>query len=438
MMRAPFRLSTLVAGIIILVVSAVPGLAVEIKQVKSPGGITALLVEDYTVPIVTVSFSFRGGAAQDPSGREGMADLISTLFDEGAGPYDSKAFQARLEQFGVRLRISEGLDRFTGTMRVLKDDAATGFEMLRLALTELNFEQSAIDRMRAALISNITAEANDAQVRAARAMRESLFADHPYSRSSDGTIEGLNAITRDEIVDHFGRLFARDNLTVGIVGAISVPEAEAMLDKVFSGLPEKSALAAIPEAQITFGKRIEVDDTGSQTMLALAFPGVKRDSPEFFAAYLMNHILGGGSFSSRLYDEVREKRGLSYSVGSSMSSFDRAAYITASSSTLAERADETLAILQSEIARMAAEGPSEAELVAAKKYVIGSYAINNLDTSADIASVLVTIQTEQLGTDYLDRRAGIIDAVTIEDVRAAARRLLAVEPTIVVVGPAKS
>jgi zinc protease len=173
-------------------------------------------------------------------------------------------------------------------------------------------------------------------------------------------------------------------------------------------------------------------------MLALAFPGVKRDSPEFFAAYLMNHILGGGSFSSRLYDEVREKRGLSYSVGSSMSSFDRAAYITASTSTLAERADETLAIMQAEIARMAADGPSDAELEAAKKYVIGSYAINNLDTSADIASVLVTIQTEQLGKDYLDRRAVIIDAVTIEDVRAAARRLLTVEPTIVVVGPAKS
>jgi hypothetical protein len=209
MMRAPFRLSAFVAGIFILVVSTVPGLAVEIKQVKSPAGITALLVEDYTVPIVTVSFSFRGGAAQDPSGREGMADLISTLFDEGAGPYDSKAFQARLEQFGVRLRVSEGLDRFTGTMRVLKDDAATGFEMLRLALTELHFEQSAIDRMRAALISNIKAEANDAQVRAARAMRESLFANHPYSRSSDGTIEGLNAITRDEIVHHFGKLFAR-------------------------------------------------------------------------------------------------------------------------------------------------------------------------------------------------------------------------------------
>jgi zinc protease len=207
---------------------------------------------------------------------------------------------------------------------------------------------------------------------------------------------------------------------------------------VFGGLPEKAALAAVPEAQVKFGERIEVEDTGTQTMLALAYPGVKRDSPEFFASYLMNHILGGGSFSSRLYDEVREKRGLSYSVGSSMSSLDRAAYLTASSSTVAERADETLSIMQSEIARMASEGPTEAELDAAKKYVIGSYAINNLDTSADIASVLVTIQTERLGADYLDRRAGIINAVTIEDVRAAARRLLSVTPTIVVVGPAKS
>jgi zinc protease len=323
-------------------------------------------------------------------------------------------------------------------MRVLRQDAETGFEMMRLALTELRFEQSAIDRMRAALVSDIEADANDAQAKASRALRESLFGDHPYSRSSRGTVEGLSAITRDDLVAHFRRLFARDNLTVGIVGAISAAEAGEMLDMVFGKLPQSADLAPVAAAEMQFGKRIEIEDSGSQSMIAVALPGVRRDSPEFFAAYLMNHILGGGSFSSRLYDEIREKRGLAYSVGSSMSSFDQAAYIAASSATVAERAGETLAIMQEEITRMAKDGPTAEELEAAKKFVIGSYAINNLDTSADIASVLVTIQTENLGVDYLSRRAALIDAVTLEDVKAVARRLLSSEPTVVVVGPAKS
>lgn len=430
-LRAP-----LAAGLLLLAVF--PASAVEIQQVTSKLGIKAWLVEDYTVPIVTVAVSFRGGSVQDPPGKEGLANLISTLFDEGAGDLNSKAFQSKLEKLGTSLSYSDSRDQFSGNMRSLKEDSAEAFELMRLSLTQLRFDESAINRMRDALKSQIAGDTNDADNKATGALRKSLFQGHPYARSARGTLKTLDAITRDDIVAQFRKLFARDNLTVAVVGAMSAGETAEMLDKVFGSLPKEAVLAPVPPAQMQFGKRIDIEDSGTQTQISLALPGVKRNSPQFFAAYLMNQILGGGSFSSRLYEEIREKRGLAYSVGSSLSTFDHAAYLTASSGTRADRADETLRLMREEITRMANEGPTQKELDEAKKYVIGSYAINNLDTSAKIASVLISMQTEGLGIDYLQKRENLINAVTLDDVKAVAKQLLSVEPTIVVVGPKQS
>lgn len=412
--------------------------AVEIKTVDSASGVSAWLVEDYSVPIVTVAMSFEGGSSQDPQGKEGLANLLTTLFDEGAGPLDSAAFQAKEEQLGVTLEFSDGRDAMSGVLRTLRDDRAEAFEMLRLSLNELRFEQAAIDRMRGQLQSRIQRRAADPNTQAGDALRDSLFGEHPYGRRSQGTVESLAAITRDDIVGQFRKLFARSNLKVSVVGAISAEETAAMLDQVFGGLPQQAELTPVPEAELKFGDRIEIDSPAPQTTVMLALPGVKRSDPDFFAAFLVTQVLGGGTFSSRLYEEVREKRGLAYSVGADLSSFDHAAYLSASSGTRSDRAAETLSIIRSEIARMAAEGPTQEELDRVKRYVIGSYAINFLDTSVKIARALVTMQTEGLGIDYIDRREELIDAVTLEQAKAVAARLLGQEPTTVVVGPRNS
>ena len=211
-----------------------------------------------------------------------------------------------------------------------------------------------------------------------------------------------------------------------------------MLDQVFGGLPQQADLKPVPEAELKFGDRIEIDSPAPQTTVMLALPGVKRSDPDFFAAFLVTQVLGGGTFSSRLYEEVREKRGLAYSVGADLSTFDHAAYLAASSGTRSDRVGETLSIIRSEIARMAAEGPTQEELDRVKRYVIGSYAINFLDTSVKIARALVTMQTEGLGIDYINRREELINAVTLEQAKAVAARLLGQEPTTVVVGPRNS
>ena len=171
-----------------------------------------------------------------------------------------------------------------------------------------------------------------------------------------------------------------------------------------------------------------------QTTISFAFPGIIRDDPDFFAAYLVNHILGGGTFSSRLYNEIREKRGLAYRVYSYLSFDEHSGIISGSSATSTERADQTKRLLLDEFDRISTEGPTADELSAAKSYIIGAYAINNLNTSTSIANVLVAIQRANLGNDYIDRRESYINSVTLEDARRISRRLFSATPTFVTVG----
>jgi zinc protease len=435
-MNLHFRLFA--AGIALLLL-VIPARAMEIREIRGSSGVSAWLVEDYTVPLVTVAASFRGGSAQDPEGREGMAALMAAMFDEGAGELDSQAFQARMEELGIDLSFSRTLDSFTLSLRSTADDAPAAFQLLRSALIEPRFDEEAFTRMKEALSARLLARANSPRALASDALRESLYADHPYGRPADGTLETLAAITPDELAAHRSRMLARDNLVVSVVGAIDAEKAAAMLDLVFGALPASATLAPVAEAAPRFGERIDIPDSeATQAALSIALPAVKRDDPAFFAAFLANQILGGGTFSSRLYEEVREKRGLAYSVSSSIATYDHSAYLSIGSATRADRVDETLDVIIGELRRMAEEGPSADELQRAKDFVIGSYAIRNLDSSARIAQVLVTLQTENLGIDYIDRRAGLISAVSLDEVKAVAGRLLTAEPTLLVVAPPKS
>ena len=408
--------------------------AVEVQEVTSPGGIKALLVEDYTVPLVSLAFSFKGGASQDAPGKEGTAKLLTTMLDEGAGDIGSEEFLARLEELGVQYRFSAGLDTFSGSAFTLRSNLDETFDLIGTALAEPRFDAEPLSRMKtAALVALKRKEAEPGEL-AGEAFRKAVFGQHPYGRPDDGTTETVSSITREDLVDYHRRNFAQSNLTVGVVGAISAQELGPKLDELFGALPKKAELRDVPEASIDTGESVHVELDVPQTSITVALPGLKREDPDFFAAYLVNHILGGGSFNSRLYEEVREKRGLAYSVYSYLATRDHAGYFGAGSATRADRASETLEIIKREIKRMAEEGPTQAELEAAKKFIKGTYAISNLDTSRKIASVLVAIQEGDLGLDYIDKRQDLIDAVTIEDARRVAGGLLAAEPTVITVG----
>ena len=409
--------------------------AVSIQPVKSDKGIEAWLVEDYTVPIISIRFAFEGGSTQDPAGKEGLANLMSGLFDEGAGDLDSDAFQIRVDDAGAEMRFDAGRDHFYGSMRMLAEQKDEALELLRLAIQSPRFDQAPVDRIRGQILAGIVAQARDPNTAAQLAWSKALYGDHPYGRRDEGTPESLASITPADLKSLHERVFARGKLKVGVVGAIDAETLKAELDKLFGGLPQEPQLTPVPDIEPELGQRLAIDYELPQSSLTLAFPGMPRKDPQFFAAYLMNQVLGGGTFSSRLFEEVREKRGLAYNVGSSLVNNEHSNGLIISTATRADRAAETLDIIRAEVKRMAEEGPTAEELEAAKRYVVGAYAINNLNSSSAIASTLVELQVDDLGIDYINRRAGMINAVTLDEAKAAAKRLLSSEPAVMVVGP---
>ncbi len=409
--------------------------AVDIQEVRSESGVTAWLVEDYTVPMVALRFLFEGGAAQDPEGREGLANLMTGLFDEGAGELDSETFQLALDDAGADMGFDAGRDAISGSMRTLAETRTEAFGLLRLALTEPRFDQAPIDRIRAQIMAGIEARSRDPETAARVAFAQAVYGDHPYARRNEGTPQSLSAITAEDLRSQHKRLFARDNLIVGVVGAIDAETLKKDLDRLFGDLPENADLAPIEDVEPRLDQTVRIDYPLPQTSLQLAYKGIARDDPQFFPALLMNHVLGGGSFTSRLFDEVRDKRGLAYSVGSGLSNSRHSDALVIGTATNPDRAPETLQVIRDVVAKMAADGPTEEELDAAKRYLLGSYAINNLASSRAIANTLVGLQFEALGIDYVQRRPDLINAVTREQAAAQARELLSGEPAVLVIGP---
>lgn len=431
----PRRLAA-AASLLLTLALAVPAYAeVVFQDITSPKGIHAWLVEDYAVPIITIRFAFEGGATQDPAGKEGLANLMTALFDEGAGDLDSDAFQIKLDDAGAEMGFAADQDALYGSMRMLADQRDEALGLLKLAIEAPRFDQNPIDRMRAQIVAGIVAAAQDPGTAAQQLWAKALYGDHPYARRSQGTEASLATITADDLRAFKTANFARSNLHVGIVGAIDAKTAAATLDLLFGALPEKPDLVEIPDIQPTLGQDLHVNYNLPQTAIYMAYPGLKREAPDFYAASLMNQILGGGSFSSRLTDEVREKRGLTYGINSSLMTLKHANALIVSTATRSDRAAETLGVIKDVIAKMAKDGPTAEELASAKKYAIGSYAINELSSSSAIANTLIGLQLRGLGMDYINERAGLLNAVTVEDVKAVAAKLLDVKPTILQIGP---
>lgn len=414
-----------------------PAGAVDIEKVKSPGGIEAWLVQEDTVPLIAMSFAFRdAGSSRDPAGKEGLANLMSGLLDEGAGSLDSATFQKQMEEKAIRISFDAGRDGFFGTLQTLAANRDAAFGLLRLAISEPRFDDEAVERIRAQVISGIRHDARDPDAIAGRLFAETLFPGHAYGRPSDGTEKSVAAIDRDDLKLFRMAAFGRDRLVIAVVGAIDAATLGPLLDKTFGDLPKTAAPLEIADTVPVSGAKASATLAIPQTIIRFGGPGLKRDDPDFMAAFVMNHILGGGSFSSRLYQEIREKRGLTYGVGTYLTPYDHAGLFVGGLGTSADKADEAIALIRQELTRMAADGPTEKELADAKAYLTGSYALR-FDTSSKIARQLLAIQLDRLGIDYVRTRNAQINAVTLDQVKAAARRILdAGAPTIVTVGPA--
>lgn len=436
----PFHILSRKAAVALILLSAafVAGraqAAVEIQEVVSPGGIKAWLVEDYTVPLVSLQFAFKGGASQDPEGKGGLAKLMTGLFDEGAGDLEREAFQDALDVSGAEMGFSAGIDEITGSMTWLTEREDDAVRLLTLAVNEPRFDPEPVQRMKSQFVTSLIAEERDPNTLAGRQWRKAIYGDHPYARDTDGTRETMAALTAEDLRSFHRGQFARDNLFVAAVGAISPEELGQRLDQIFGSLPEEADLGDVPDVEPKLGVNVEYEYPLPQTRLSLLYPGISRDDPRFFAAYIANQVLGGGTFSSRLYDEVREKRGLAYGVGSNLANYDHASNWGIGTATSAGQAAETLAIIREEVRKVADEGITQEELDKAKDFIVGAYAIANFESSSSIANTVLGLQLAGLPRDYIQTRESTIRSVTLEDVNAEAKRLLSVEPSVLVIGP---
>jgi zinc protease len=402
---------------------ALPSQALNVEVIKSTGGIEAWLVRESAVPLVAIGFAFEGGTGQDPSDKPGVANMVSALLDEGAGPYDARAFHQALDERAVQFQFTAGRDHFRGSMRVLNEHRAGAFDLLRLMLTEPRFDPPAVERIRRQIQSALQRDSNRPGEIAARAWWSTAFPGHPYGQPVKGTAESVERITIDDLKAYRERVFARDRLKVTLIGDLTPEAAGKLIDETFGGLAATGQLAPVADvAPQGIGGRIVHDVDVPQASVVFGGTGIPRKDPDFIAGYVVNHILGGGSVSSRLYDEVREKRGLAYSVHGSLVWLKHAASVVGSTATRAERTAEALTIIEREIARMRDEGPTDAELEKAKAYLKGSYALN-FDTSSKIVSLLLQMQIDDLGVDYVEKRNELIEAVTREDAKRAAGRM---------------
>ncbi len=407
--------------------------AATVQKVRSPGGIEAWLVEDYAVPLVAVDFSFKGGAAQDPAGKAGTAAMMASLLDEGAGDLDSEGFHRALDDRAIEISFGADRDAISGRLKSLSRSVEAAVDLLRLALNAPRFDADAVERVRGQIAAGFRREAKDPDALAGRGWRESAFPNHPYGLPVRGTPESLAGIARADLVEMYRRSLVRRDLRIAAVGAIDAATLGTMLDRAFGDLPAEGSLVAVPAVSVAGGRAPQVIDLDiPQSTIRFGLPGIARRDPDHMAAVVMNHILGGGVFSARLFREVREKRGLAYSVYSHLSTFDRTAIFGGGTSTKNERAKESLDVIAEQIDGLASDGPTPDELDKAKKFLTGSYALR-FDTSLKIASQLVNLQTEGFDVSYLDERNGMIEAVTLEDAKRVGTRMLGAGPLLVTV-----
>jgi zinc protease len=424
--RARGLLPTALALLIItLSLAAAPARAAnKIEEVKSASGITAWLVEDHSLPVVTMDVSFRGGAALDPADKAGLANFASDLLDEGAGELDSQAYQGRLEDLATTIEFAASEDAMGASLRTITANLAPALDLLRLALSEPRFDDVAVARVKSQLLAELARDAREPRYISSRLWWRNVYDGHPYARSVRGTPESIGRITTPDLRSIAHDRFGRDVMIIGVVGDVTADALKTLLDTTFGALPAHATSGKVADVAAAAKKPLLLAKLPiPQSVVTFGQPGIKRDDHDWYAAYVVNHILGGGGFSSRLTTEVREKRGLAYSVYSELDPMQHSGVILGGVATQNDRVAQSIDIIRAEWRRMRDAGPTEKELDDAKTYLTGSFPLS-LDSTGHIAGILVAIQRDSLGIDYLERRKTLIESVTLDDAKRVAHRLL--------------
>lgn len=408
-----------------LVLALAPARAIEIQQVKSKSGVTAWLVEDHTIPLIAMKFSFEGGAATDPVDKTGLSEFLTGMLDEGAGDMKSADFQRAVSDNSIKLGFSASQHRFDGSLQTLSENRDKAFSLLKLALAAPRFDKVPLERVRQQFIVSLKTDLEKPRTIAVRKWLKTMVgASHPYARPRSGTEKGLASVSALDLRAKAKQIFTRNGLLVAVTGDIDAKTLGKLLDDTFGSLPEKSELPPVAEAKIFPGPKVQVIDRNiPQSVIYFGHKGIKRKDKDFIPAYVLFNIFGSGQFGSRLMEEVREKRGLSYSAYATLYPLRKGALIFGAAATVNARVGETVKVIRDEFARMAEKGPTQKEYDNAIAYLTGAYALR-FDTNTKIAGQLLSNMKLDLGIDYVKRRNDLIRSVTLKDLRRVAKRLL--------------
>ena len=406
----------------------------KIQELTTPGGIDAWLVEDHAIPFVALELRFRGGASLDAPGKRGATNLMTALLEEGAADLDAQAFAREVEALAAEFDYTALDDAVRVSARFLTENRDKVVALLRASLVDPNFNRTAIDRVRGQVMSIIRSDLRDPEEIAGEAFNALVYGDHPYGSSLNGTLESVASLARDDIVAAHRAALTRDRLFASAVGDITAEELAILLDRLLGDLPAEGAPLPDPAETNLPGGVLVTDYETPQSVVLFAQPGIDRDHPDFFAAYLLNHIIGGSGFESRLMTEVREKRGLTYGVHSYLLDRDGAQIWMGTVASANDRVAETIDVIREEWARAGRHGVTETELRNAKTYLTGAYPLR-FDGNGSIANIMVAMQMEGLPTDYVVTRNDRVNAVTLEDINRVARETMDPEKlTFVVAG----
>ncbi len=400
-----------------------PAGAVDIQRVTSPGGIEAWLVEQHTIPLIAMDFAFQGGAKLDPAGKVGLATLAAAMIDEGADDLDSQAFQKRLEELAIHLGFKTDHDAFRGGLQTLTENTDEAFRLTRLALTAPRFDTEPMTRIKAHLLAGLQHAEEEPDAIASRAWFAAAFPGHPYGRPAEGEAGDIEGIGAGDLRQFTARQITRDRLLIAVVGDIDAVRLGQLLDATFGALPLSSEKSVTEPVIPVVNRTIVIQRDIPQTVMMFGLPGLLRKDADFIPAYVMNYILGSGGFNSRLTVEIREKRGLAYSVYTHLAPLAQAGLFIGGVATQNDRASETVALLRQEMARLRDGGVTPADLEDAITYLTGSFPLR-FDSNEKICEQLLEMQLEDIGIDYLDRRNDLVRAVTREDVDRVAKKLL--------------
>lgn len=396
---------------------------IAITEVTSPGGIKAWLVEDHNIPFMALEIRFRGGTSLDQPGKRGAVNLMTATLEEGAGDLDAQGFAAARDGLAARIGFGANEDELSVSVQTLTENRTAAMDLVRLALTQPRFDQDALDRVKGQILAGLRADEQDPSAIAARLDRARSFGDHPYGSAGDGTIDSVTALTRDDVLAAWQGAMARDRVYVAAAGDITADELGLLLDKLLSDLPETGWPLPPPARMNTTGGVHVEPFPGPQSVVFFGHGGIAFDDPDFFAANLLNDILGGGRFTARLMTEVRDKRGLTYGIGTGLSTRDLAQEWVGQFQASNDKVAEAISVVRAEWARMAAGEITEADLATAKTYMTGAYPLR-FDGNDAIANILVGMQMLGLPSDYPKTRNDKINAVTLDDLKRVAARLM--------------